>query len=75
MASTTGGLTRHSIDTWDVDLWATAMLGTTTVRGVRIQAHGMKNFGTANLQEGIMAVSEYLDESPLAQRGAVASKL
>ena len=37
--------------------------------------HGMKSFGTANLQKGIMAVSEYPDESPLAQRGAAASKL
>jgi len=35
----------------------------------------MKSFGIADLQKGIMAVSEYLDESPLAQRGAAASKL
>ena len=51
------------------------MSGTTTVPGVQIQAHGMKNFGTANLQKGIMAGSEYLDESPLVQRGAATSKL
>ena len=43
--------------------------------GRRIQVHGMKSFGTADQQKGIMAVSEYLDESPLAQRGAAASKL
>ena len=37
--------------------------------GVRYGALG------PNLQKGIMAVSEYFDESPLAQRGAAASKL
>lgn len=30
----------------------------------------MKSFGIADLQKSIMAVSEYLDESSLAQRGA-----
>lgn len=35
----------------------------------------MKSSGIADLQKGIMAVSEYLDESSLAQRGAAASKL
>jgi hypothetical protein len=50
-----------------MDLWATAM------PGQQIQAHSMKSFGTADLQKDIMAVSEYLDESPLAQRGAASS--